>query len=93
MRASLIPRSQLLRAARSSALVRRRAGIMSPRFAVAEGVHVGNLSVPVGTANAGKNRFPTGFVVYVWPVGDVQITLPSASWRRGRRGRWRSVVW
>jgi hypothetical protein len=27
------------------------------------GVHVGNTSLPVGTANAGKNRLPPGFVV------------------------------
>lgn len=63
MRASLIPRSQLLRAVRSAALLRRRAGIMTSRFAVFDGVHVGNVNLPVGMANTGKNRLPTGFVV------------------------------
>jgi hypothetical protein len=63
MRASLIPRSQLLRAARWAALVRRRTGILSPRFPVSRAVRVGNTSVPVGTANSGKNKLPPGFVV------------------------------
>ena len=54
---------QLLRAARSAALVRRRTGIISPRFPVSRDVHVGNTSVPVGTANSGKNKLPPGFVV------------------------------
>ena len=36
---------------------------MSPRFAVFDGVDVGNTNLPVGMASTGKSRLPTGFVV------------------------------
>jgi len=63
IRASLIPRSHLLRAARSAALVRRRVGIITPRFPVSGGVDFGNTNVPVGMANTGNSTAPPGFVV------------------------------
>lgn len=81
MRASLMPRSQRTRAAWSSARVRCRTGIMTPRFCRGAGVKVGSVSVPVGTASAGKYRLPPGLVVYVCPVGDAHTTVPSGSWR------------
>jgi hypothetical protein len=39
----------------------------------------GRTTFSVGTESCGKNQAPSGRVVYVRPVGDVQLTVPSGS--------------
>jgi hypothetical protein len=63
MRASLIRRSEATRAVRSAARVRRRAGIISPRFSLGARMVVGNTNSPVDAAKTGKKTLPAGVVV------------------------------
>jgi len=52
-----------MRAERSATRVRRRAGIINPRFATGARIVVGNANSPVDAANAGKKAPAPGLVV------------------------------
>src|SRR6185312_13816171 len=80
-RAALRARSALMRNIRSCLRVRRRLGIISPRSP--DGSPGGRITVggggssPVGTHSIGSSSRLPGRVVYVWPLGEVQTTVPS----------------
>ena len=61
-------RSAVMRSLRSSARVRVRRGIISPRCSPGSVVILRIATSPVAVANIGKNRAPPGLVVEVRPV-------------------------
>ena len=57
----------------SSARVRARRGIISPRPGPASLLSSPIAARPVRVARIGKNRLPPGLVVYVRPLSDVDL--------------------
>ena len=77
MRASLMPRSQAMRAAWSWARVRCPCRHHESAVSPWDGILVGTISAPVGTARAGNSGPAPVLVTYLCSVGDVHTTVPS----------------
>ena len=72
---SLKRRSAAMRSSRSCARVRLRRGIINPRPSPGSTASFFVANSPVGIPNWGKKILPPGSVVYVWPLGVVEVTV------------------
>ena len=77
--AALRVRSALIRAANSAARVRFRFGIVAARSPGLGAMGGGGGRLAVVVSQVSKNNLLPGWVVYVRPLGDFQITVPSGN--------------